>query len=79
MGPFDSPPMGSDWLPINMVGVLPFSCYLSGSKHISARPIQPDTMTITALQATTVRRTAKMGQFCQAAEAGRGCATSLTM
>ena len=44
--------MGSYWLPIDTYGLsLTVLSYVAGSKSVSVRPSDPDTMTNTALKA----------------------------
>ena len=46
-----------------MVYLLPFRGYLAGSKSVSARPSNPDTMTNTALEAIASSIAAKITVF----------------
>ena len=55
MGPFNSQPMVPISSPLtHVVHILPFLSYLAGSRSVSARPLDTDTMTNTALEATAL-------------------------
>ena len=65
--PFDSPPLGSYWLPIDTYYyLLPFLSYLAEPQNDSVRPFDPDSMTIPELE-----RTPKACAFASRSSLGR--------